>query len=119
MHESDYTRKLRKELEHGGVFFKISDRFNAGIPDLLGCVCGRFAAIEVKVAPNGLTGLQQASLTRLAESGSATFVAKYNKILKQWHLLDWATGENYTTKTEKEASEWLLKQSSFNTRSTQ
>ena len=72
MTESQLTRNvmamLRKEYAKG-FFYKSCDRFTAGIPDILGCINGRFIAIELKISPNKPTRLQKHIIDKIHASG--------------------------------------------------
>ena len=47
-------------------FYKSSDRFTAGIPDIIGCYRGAFFAIELKDPDNGrLKALQEITIARI------------------------------------------------------
>jgi hypothetical protein len=54
---------------HGGPYQA------AGIPDIVGCLDGRFFAIEVKVPGNRPTRLQELTLSRIAAAGGLAGVA--------------------------------------------
>lgn len=64
---------LRKEFSEG-FFWKTSDRFQAGIPDIIGCVKGRMVAIELKVGKNDATVLQKYTIRKLGKAGAITGV---------------------------------------------
>ena len=65
--------------EIGGLcLFNIhGDRYNVGIPDLLGCYDGKFFAIELKVKNNKPTELQKVRLQEIEKAGGVQGVA-YN-----------------------------------------
>lgn len=74
MNESSLTRDLVKQLKTVGWFFKhhSSEMGVAGIPDVLGCIQGRFVALEVKVLRGsrlGYTRHQQIKLDEINEAG--------------------------------------------------
>ncbi len=77
MNETQLKKKvliwLKKEYSEG-FFIKISDRFQTGIPDILGCVKGRFIAIELKIPGGKLTKLQSFVLNKLSLTGALTGV---------------------------------------------
>ena len=80
MRESQLQSKLLKELHTVGWFYKASDRFRAGIPDIIGCYKGRFVGLELKVDSNKPTPLQMYELKRiLREDGSAQVISYNNK----------------------------------------
>jgi Holliday junction resolvase len=111
--ESYYTRQLRKELDKIGLFRKIATGMqSAGISDLLGCVKGRYVAIEAKIRPNQATPLQQMFLTEVSQNGGLAVLAEYDKGKDGWFLLDWTTGARTIQMTKNEVAEWVSKQSS-------
>jgi hypothetical protein len=62
MTESDLKRKVERYLkkEHPEFFWwKTSDRYTHGIPDIIGCYKGLFVALELKVGKNKPTELQK------------------------------------------------------------
>lgn len=61
-------RMLRREFPDAW-FFKASDKFTAGIPDIIGCYQSRMFGIELKVPPNKVTQLQLYELNRIVFSG--------------------------------------------------
>lgn len=70
--------KMRLEADVGGLWFKVhgGPYQKAGISDLLGCVAGRFVAIEVKLPgkENTVTKLQQHFLTTVVDNGGLAFM---------------------------------------------
>lgn len=48
---------------HGGPYQ------SAGIPDIIGCIGGRFVALEVKVPGNKATRLQELVISRIRVAG--------------------------------------------------
>ena len=71
-----YVMKRLKNLA-GVKPINISDRFNAGISDVLVCYDGKFIAIELKVGDNTPTALQLDFLNDIENAGGITGVA-YN-----------------------------------------
>lgn len=75
MSETQFKTKVLnhlKKIEHG-FFFKISDKFLAGIPDILGCYKGRFIAIELKVGKNKPTMIQKYVMNLINNAGGNAF----------------------------------------------
>lgn len=80
MSESRLVKKIKKKLTttvggfwvklHGGLFQVV------GLPDLVGCVRGRFVGIEVKVPSklHKVTPRQQFILDMITEAGGLAFV---------------------------------------------
>jgi len=69
-----YVMKRLKALPNTH-FFKVADRFTSGISDIIGCVNGRFVAIELKVGYNKPTALQKAFLKLIEKAGGVSGVA--------------------------------------------
>ena len=79
MKEKYLVKRLKKRLakEVGGFWFKVhGGPFQlAGLPDLIGCVRGRFVGIECK-APgklNRLTNLQKKIIRLIRKAGGLAF----------------------------------------------
>lgn len=82
--ETRLQRRIQRELTkrygtdlwvfkvHGGWFQE------NGIPDIIGCLHGRFFALEVKLPEEkwGLTDLQRAQLDRLEQAGGTVAVVR-------------------------------------------
>ena len=78
--EKDFQRYVVKILRgiEGLCLFNIhGDRYNVGIPDLLGCYAGKFFAIELKIKNNKPTELQKVRLQEIETAGGVQGVA-YN-----------------------------------------
>lgn len=76
MLEKDLTRKIKKALP--GYWIKIpGSAYLAGVPDLIGCVDGKFVAIEVKRPDTsyGVTERQAAHIRMIQEAGGIAGVA--------------------------------------------
>jgi len=82
MYESQLQTSLLKHLRKVGWFYKASDRFRAGIPDIIGCYKGRFVALELKVEPNKPTPLQEYELKAIYREGGSAQVVSYNNKTK-------------------------------------
>ena len=70
-----YAKELKKQgkriiaiNQHGGAF---SSR---GVPDLLLCIRGIFMAVELKIAPNEPTKLQEHYIEQIREAGGVAVV---------------------------------------------
>ena len=80
MYESALIQKIRKYLatvpecffwkEHGGQYG------TAGIPDIIICYKGRFAALEAKVGVNMPTKLQAATIDKIRQAGGTAAVVR-------------------------------------------
>ena len=77
MKESQVVTSLLKELKQHGFFWKASDKFVSGIPDIIGCIKGRFIGIEVKIDSNKPTPLQVYTLRGIAGQGGFSTVITY------------------------------------------
>lgn len=116
MNESDYSRKLRKALEARGAWCrKLSDRFHACYPDLIGTYQSFAFAIESKVFPNKLTAGQELELTQFAQAGGVALVCIFNKTTKRITMIDWTTGSRSEHTDIEDAVTWLLSRLFLNT----
>jgi len=59
----------------------------AGIPDIIGCMKGKFIAIECKAGKGKTTALQERELEWIAEAGGITFVAREDNLDELQQLL--------------------------------
>lgn len=79
MKESTLARNALKYLNSlpRSLFFKYhgNPMARAGVSDLIGCLGGRFVAIELKIGNNKLTPIQQHFLTQMALAGAVAGVA--------------------------------------------
>lgn len=57
-------------------FAKISDRYNKGIPDIVGCINGKFFAIELKATNGRPTKLQEYTIDKIEEAGGKVCIAR-------------------------------------------
>ena len=74
---------LKKEYPKAWIH-KASDRFTAGIPDLLICSGGKFYAIELKAGNNQLTRIQQYTLRKIQAAGGKTSVCRSVEEVKEF-----------------------------------
>ena len=88
MRESQLQTKLLKELKKHGWFYKASDRYRAGIPDIIGCYQGSFFGIECKAGKNKPTALQEKNLRDIAKSGGIALVINEDNIDDVMHSLN-------------------------------
>jgi len=86
MTESQAQVKLIKQLSEYGFFWKASDRFRAGIPDVIGVVSSRFMAIELKIDYNFPTPLQVHTLLKIVEHNGYAAVVTYSNRNKKWRV---------------------------------
>jgi len=93
MTESQATTKLIKQLSEYGFFWKASDRFRAGIPDVIGVLNRRFMAIEMKIDYNSPTPLQVHTLLQIVKNGGYGAVVTYSNRNKKW----WVRGSSFAS----------------------
>jgi Holliday junction resolvase len=74
--ERDLKRKALRYLKGKGYFVKYHSGYggSAGIPDIFGCIHGRFIAIELKVKPNKPTELQIYNIEQIKNAGGIAHV---------------------------------------------
>lgn len=102
--QKSLLRKLRK-IPHS-KWYNVSDRFGAGRPDIMGCIDGRFFAIEVKYGKGKLTELQKYELLGWLEAGGIAFCIRYEPKDKYYYIND-----NKHSFVIKEVIEWISKHS--------
>jgi len=90
--ESQATSKLIKKLNEQGYFWKASDKFRAGIPDIIGVHNGRFYSIEMKIDYNTPTPLQVYTMLQVVKNGGYAGVVTYSNKRQTW----WLMGNSYT-----------------------
>jgi pantoate kinase len=69
--------KIKVILQDGGVYYAMpigSGYGNAGVPDFLACVNGRFLAVEAKAGKGKTTALQDAHLENIKTAGGVSMV---------------------------------------------
>ena len=86
MTESQATTNLLAKLKEHGHFWKASDRFRAGIPDIIGCYLGRFIAIEMKIDKNLPTLLQDHTMRDIVKNTGYAAVVRYSNRDHAWFL---------------------------------
>jgi len=73
-------RQIKQQHPQAWVYCP-ADRWRSGIPDLLICSHGQFAAIELKGPGGRLAPIQQITLTRIQRAGGSTWVIRTLKEL--------------------------------------
>lgn len=73
-YERDLQKKVLKYLkntlpEEESFFWKVSERYHSGIPDIVGFCKGRPFAVELKVGKNIPTELQALTIRKMSKSG--------------------------------------------------
>lgn len=86
MTESQATTRLLHKLHPIGHFWKASDKFRAGVPDIIGCYLGRFVAIEVKIDDGKPTPLQIFTLSEIVRNTGYAALATYSNKSGYWRL---------------------------------
>jgi hypothetical protein len=93
--ESKVKAKIKAILKEHGVYYAMpigTGYGNAGVPDFLCCIDGRFVAIEAKSGIGQTTALQEKNLRDIEAAGGITFVVReqtiealrgYVKLLKE------------------------------------
>jgi len=69
--------KIKVILQDGGAYYAMpigSGYGNAGVPDFLACVNGRFLAVEAKAGKGKTTALQDAHLEKIKAAGGVSMV---------------------------------------------
>jgi len=72
--EKHITKKTKVFLDSLTViwYWKVSDRFTSGVPDIVGVYMGRFFAIELKKPGKKASLLQAWTLKNIEEAGGKT-----------------------------------------------
>lgn len=77
--EARIVRAIKAHLElHGAFMFKVhgSPLMMAGLPDLVGCIKGRFIGVEVKTAEGSVSKVQRHVLAKIRRAGGVAIVAR-------------------------------------------
>lgn len=78
--ESRLQEKIQTALKRsvGGFWFKAHGGAyqKRGLPDLIGCVKGRYFALEVKVPGNEATPLQEATMQKIRDAEGVSCVVE-------------------------------------------
>jgi Holliday junction resolvase len=75
--EAKVKQRVVKQLKEMGAyyFFPVTGGFgNSGIPDIVGCIRGRFFAIECKAGKNTTTRLQDSHLEEIRKQGGVALL---------------------------------------------
>lgn len=81
--ESKVKTKIKAILKEQGVYYAMpigTGYGNAGVPDFLCCVNGKFVAIEAKAGYGLTTALQTKNLRDIGASGGITFVIREDNV---------------------------------------
>ena len=113
MTETTFQRKVMAELKKVSKPYKISDRFRAGIIDIITCYRGIYIALELKVEPNKATPLQEYEIEEIRNHKGSAFVVT---LLKNGTIKILDGISEYKSTNLKESIQWLLEQSCSNIR---
>lgn len=81
--ESKVKAKIKAILKEQGVYYAMpigTGYGNAGVPDFLCCVNGRFLALEAKAGKGKTTALQDKNLRDIANAHGITLVIREDNI---------------------------------------
>ena len=67
---------LKKTFGEHIWFSKISDRYNRGIPDIVGCINGKFFGLELKATKGKPTLLQMYTMDKINEAGGKACIVR-------------------------------------------
>jgi Holliday junction resolvase len=90
--EGKVKADVRKLLVEYGIYYfsPAANGFGrAGIPDIIGCVQGRFLAIECKAGKGTTTALQDRELAAIRTAGGMALVVNENNIQDLKERLQW------------------------------
>ena len=81
--EKKVKQAVVKQLREYGAyhFYPVTGGYGAsGVPDIVGCYCGRFFAIECKAGKNKPTALQEKNLSDIHKTGGIALVVNEDNI---------------------------------------
>ena len=81
--ESKVKTKIKAILKEQGAYYAMpigTGYGNAGVPDFLCCVNGRFVAIEAKAGSGQTTALQEKNLRDIEAAGGTTLVIREDNV---------------------------------------
>ena len=94
--EAKVKKKVKELLDQMGVYH-FSPMQNgmgrAGIPDIIGCLEGKFIAIECKAGKGKTTALQERELNRILNAGGYALVVNEENINQLWEIKTWLTNK--------------------------
>jgi hypothetical protein len=88
--EVKVKNKIKATLKEHGVYYAMpigTGYGNAGVPDFLCCINGRFLAIEAKANGGKPTALQEKNLRDIEAAGGITCVINEDNIKALWGYL--------------------------------
>jgi len=89
--EAAVKANVRKILDSLGIYYFMPPGVGfgrAGIPDIIGCMNGRFIAIECKAGKGKATALQERELIAICNHGGFTFIAREDCLDELKQLLE-------------------------------
>lgn len=90
--EAKVKQQVKKLLDEFRIYYfspPANGYGRAGIPDIVGCVLGKFIAIECKAGKGKTTALQDRELARITEAGGFAFVANENNLNELREHIQW------------------------------
>jgi len=84
--------KIKVILQDGGVYYAMpigSGYGNAGVPDFLACVNGRFLAVEAKAGKGKTTALQDMHLEKIKTAGGVSMVVNELNLDQLKETIQW------------------------------
>jgi Holliday junction resolvase len=84
--------KIKVILQDGGVYYAMpigSGYGNAGVPDFLACVNGRFLAVEAKAGKGKTTMLQDMHLEKIKTAGGVSMVVNELNLDQLKETIQW------------------------------
>lgn len=81
--EKDVKKAVKEILDEAGAwyFMPVANGFTAiGIPDFIGCLKGKFIAIETKFGSNKPTRMQEIILNKIKFAGGVALVIRETEI---------------------------------------
>ena len=92
--EAKVKDKIKKILKEHGVYYAMpmgTGYGNAGVPDFLCCVHGKFLAIEAKAGSGKTTALQDKNLSAIHDCGGfCTFMKQVSNVNINNNVYFWA-----------------------------
>lgn len=88
--ESKVKAKIKQLLEKYGAYYAMpigTGYGNAGVPDFLCCVNGRFLGIEAKAGSGQTTALQDRHLQRIRDIGGSAIIVRETNLDELEQLL--------------------------------
>lgn len=74
--QNQVIRELKKIFKDDIWFAKISDRYNKGIPDIVGCINGMFFGLELKRCTGRPSKLQLYTIDKIKKAGGSVCIAR-------------------------------------------